>query len=164
MQTLLIDHCTLPQNPSQQSQEDTIAIRTHKIVTRKGSQGSLFTDKKNPGGQACIQTQNLDGPKPEMSTGMEMQRLSGGAKGGSKEVGFTRSPGEDTGSGSCSPEPAGLELGVGGGELSGAWGGVSSDPWELGDWEKQFQWVHGAEARGPNRSRTRVKGFPGEWN
>lgn len=40
------------------------------------------------------------GPKPEMSTGMEMQRLSSGAEGASRDVGFTGSPGGDMCSGS----------------------------------------------------------------
>lgn len=77
-----------------------------------------FTDEKNQDWQACIQPRNSMAsphstwcPKPEMSTGIEMQRLSKGAEGASRDVGFTGSPGGDTCSGSCPSERPGLGVG-----------------------------------------------------
>ena len=65
-------------------------------------------------------------PKPEISTGMEMQRLSKGAEEVSRDVGFTGSPGGDVELGSGPSEPPGLQVGSGGAEQKGARGGVSS--------------------------------------
>ena len=50
-------------------------------------------------------------PKPEISTGMEMQRLSKGAEEVSRDVGFTGSPGGDIYLDSGPLEPPGLQLG-----------------------------------------------------
>ena len=50
-------------------------------------------------------------PTPEISTGMEMQRLSKGAEEVSRDVGFTGSPGGDIYLGSGPLEPPGLQLG-----------------------------------------------------
>lgn len=58
-----------------------------------------------------------------MSTGMEMQRLSRGAEGASRDVGFTGSPEGDTSSGSYNQ----------GWELKGAWGAVNTEPLGMGD-------------------------------
>lgn len=115
-------------------------MSTHKKARKKCCQCSHFTEKKNlwtayvPPRSLMASALPSQGSKPEMSTGMEMQRLSRGAEGASRDVGFNGSPGRDR------------LLGLGGEELRGGWGGVNSESLGTGKLGKAIPmgpWVWG---------------------